>query len=568
MENKNHHTTISGARFNVIDRACGRLVLLAFVFALAFLMIAVRLVNLTLLSNPGQAFAERNYQQENGPVSLRADITDRNGVLLATTLNTASLYADPALIEDPQAAARDLVAVLPELGYSDTLQKLQNGKRFVWLQRNLTPRQHYAVNALGYPGFQFKHETRRLYPHGAMVAHLTGYTDVDGHGIAGLEKSFDNILSKKHDPLALTIDIRLQHILHRELQDSIAAFSAKGGAGLIVDVNNGDILALVSLPDFDPHFPQKAATDQKFNRATLGVYEMGSTFKIFSIAAALEAGAVKPSDSFDARKPLKAGRFLIRDFHPQNKIMTVPEIFIHSSNIGTALIAEKTGTDNLRLFFKQLGLLEPLSAGLPETGSPLVPNPWRDINTLTTSYGHGIAVTPLQTIMAAAAVLNGGVYHAPGLVMKKQDPVLTGGMEKRVVSPQTSNKMRQLMRLVITDGTGTQADVAGYRVGGKTGTAEKIAGGGYNKNALLSSFVGAFPIENPRYVILTMIDEPKGNKKSFGYATGGWTAAPAAGRAIAQMASLYNIAPTQEDAPEIFSAMAMYVEKEKKLAAY
>lgn len=567
MVMKSLHATISGARFKTFDQARGRLVIMAFLFTLAFFMIAVRLVDLTLLDAAHRQTAQKS-PAASGPDVIRADIADRNGVLLATTLSTASLYADCALIDDPKTAARDLVAVLPELSYSDTLQKLQSGKRFIWLQRNLTPRQHYAVNALGHPGFQFKHETRRLYPHGALTAHLTGYTDVDGHGIAGLEKAFDNALSGGDGPLTLTVDIRLQHILHRELKKGIEDFSAKGGAGMIVDAQTGDILAMVSLPDFDPHFPGAASPDQKFNRATLGVYEMGSTFKLFSIAAALESGVVKPGDSFDAREPLKVGRFLIRDFHPQKRIMTVPEIFIHSSNIGTALIAEKTGTANMKLFFKQLNLLEPVSAGLPETGSPLVPSPWREVSTLTASYGHGIAVTPLQSVMAAAAIVNGGLYHQPSLILKKDRAQQVNAVEKRVVSPQTSSKMRQLLRLVVTEGTGSQADAAGYRVGGKTGTAEKTAVGGYNKNALLSSFIGAFPIDNPRYVVLTMIDEPKGNRKSFGYATGGWTAAPVAGRVIAQMGPLYSIRPADDAAPEITNAMNMYVHKEKELAAY
>lgn len=567
MVMKSLHATISGARFKTFDQARGRLVIMAFFFAAAFFLIAVRLVDLTLLDAAHRQTAQNSPGQAT-PNAGRGDITDRNGVLLATTLSTASLYADPALIDDAEKAAHDLVTVLPELSYSDTLQKLQSGRRFIWLQRNLTPRQHYAVNALGYPGFQFKHETRRLYPHGDLTAHLTGYTDVDGHGIAGLEKAFDNALTAGEGPLALTVDIRLQHILHRELKKSIEDFNAKGGAGLIVDAQTGDIMAMVSLPDFDPHFPGAATPDQKFNRATLGVYEMGSTFKLFSIAAALESGSVKPGDSFDARAPLKVGRFLIRDFHPQNRFLTVPEVFIHSSNIGTALIAEKTGTANMKLFFKQLNLLEPVSAGLPETGSPLVPNPWRDVSTLTASYGHGIAVTPLQSIMAAAAIINGGTYHQPSLVLKNEVATEADALEKRVVSPQTSNKMRQLMRLVVTEGTGSQADVPGYRVGGKTGTAEKTAVGGYNKSALLSSFVGAFPIENPRYIVMAMIDEPKGNKKSFGYATGGWTAAPVVGRVIAQMGPLYNIMPTSDAAPEITNAMNMYVHKEKELAAY
>ncbi|HEY8189398.1 MAG TPA: penicillin-binding transpeptidase domain-containing protein, partial [Micavibrio sp.] len=361
---------IIGARRSALDVAHGRLVFIGICFALAYILVAARVMDLTLIQGELPRLAHQQAQDHEIPVPddqkiLRGDITDRNGVLLARSLKTASLKADPALIADPEKVARDLVRVLPDLKYGDLLQKLQRKGRFVWIKRNLTPRDQYAILMLGHPGLNFEDESHRIYPQGALAGHIVGFTDIDGKGLAGIERNFNSMLAAGH-PLQLTLDIRLQHIVRRELKKAIRDFSGIGGAGAIMDVNTGEILAAVSEPDFDPHNVAAKDKDSLFNRLTLGVYEMGSTFKIFSIAAYLETQGAPIGQSFDARAPIKVGRFLIRDFHPENRFLTIPEVFMHSSNIGAARMAAITGTAELKDFYKDLGLLDPLQIEIQE----------------------------------------------------------------------------------------------------------------------------------------------------------------------------------------------------------
>lgn len=538
---------IGGDAATALAVARGRMWIVITCFLIGFLAVSLRLADLTLIGPHSQTQgAAQTAEIPAVPAAmLRADIFDRNGELIASSLKTASLYADPQLIDDPVKVAGELAKTLPELDYGALLENLQRPGRFVWIQRNLTPRQQYLVNALGHPGLSFQEENRRIYPQGPLFSHVLGYTDVDGHGIAGIEKSFDGLLVKDNEPLELSLDLRLQHIMRKELLSAVETFSAKGASGIVMDIASGEILAMVSLPDFDPHNPAKASADTRFNRNTLGVFEMGSTFKLFSIAAAIDTGAVRLGDSFDATQPIRIGRFAINDYHAERRWMTVPEIFIHSSNIGTARIAERTGNDNLRGFYEKLGFFQAPRIELPEIGAPLVPRPWRDITTLTASYGHGISVSPLQVMLATAAIVNDGQRPTATLIRRKNGKSGADGGEPAILSPQTSAKMRQLMELTVEsrDGTGGKARLEGYHIGGKTGTAEKVSVGGYNKNALLSSFLAAFPIEKPRYVVLVIVDEPKGTKETFGYATAGWTAAPAVRRIVEQMAPLYGMTP-------------------------
>lgn len=522
----------------LFELARSRMILVAAAFMVGFLAASLRLVDLAVLGTSQEAVRVETDSSRltAAPGLTRGVITDRNGELLATSVRMAGLFADAALIVDPEKTAKGLVKILPDLDGDDVLEKLKSGRRFVWLRRNVTPRQEYAINELGEPGLGFRSEARRIYPHGNLVSHVVGYTDVDGRGLAGIERSFDQQLAQE-ETIALTIDLRLQHLLHKETQDSVRRFSAKGGMGIIADAINGDILALVSLPDFNPLYPADASANARFNRSTLGVYEMGSTFKIFSIAAALEHG-VKFSDHYDAQTPLRIGRFTISDFHAKNRWLSVPEIFIYSSNIGTGKMVTEIGTENLRAIYQAFGLTESLSLPLPEVGRPLVPNPWRDINTVTAAYGHGLAVTPLHVVRAAAAAVNGGMVMDLRLTMDAPPSV-----PKRAISAQTSERMRELMSLTVVAGSGGQAYVAGYEVGGKTGTAEKIRDGVYDKKAVLSSFLAVFPASQPRYVVLVMLDEPQGTVETHGYATAGWTAAPAVARIIEQMAPLLNLPP-------------------------
>ncbi len=550
-----NYMRIRGSRHSALDTARGRVVLISAFFVLAFIFISARVFDLTIIQgHPHQPGATQQFTAVTPIEDFRADIVDRNGVILATSLETASLYADPSLILEPEETARMLSGLFPDLVYGDVLQKLQKKSRFVWIKRSLTPQQQYAVLELGQPGLDFKTERRRVYPQGPLAAHMVGYTNIDGRGLAGVERSFNGLLTGGGDPLKLTLDIRLQHILRRELSAAMNTYTGKAGAGVIVDIANGEVLAAVSLPDFDPHSPADSGDEAIFNRLTLGVYELGSTFKIFSTAALLETHDVDMGMKFDAREPLKRGRHTISDYHPEKRFLTLPEVFMFSSNIGSALMGEMVGGEALQNFYRDLGFMEPLRFEIDEIGRPILPQVWRDINTLTASYGHGIAVSPLQMVAAASSIVNGGIWVQPTLVIdeaatKKSEDGPDLRPDLRIVSPQTAHRMRQLMRLVVTDGTGTNAAVPGYSVGGKTGTAEKIVGGTYDRRKKISSFIGFFPMEEPRYAVFVMVDEPHGTKESFGYATGGWVAAPAVGNIIAAMGPMMGVKP-YETTPE------------------
>jgi len=530
---------LEGSRKQALETGRTRLVVAAMSFALAFTLIGWRLVDLGLLSTEHEPSLARSLASD-ALETGRADIVDRNGVVLATTMPTASLYANPQHVRDPESAAEQIAAVLPTLSPGELRAKLASGRSFVWLQRNLTPRQEYAVNALGIPGLYFQREQRRFYPHGTLTPHVVGFTDVDNRGLAGIEQSFDEVLRGSAEPLPLSIDLRVQHLLAGELAGAMQEFSAIGAAGVVMDARTGELLAMVSLPTFDPDNAGTADSDARFNRASLGIYEMGSVFKIFTTAMALDRGVVTLADGYDVRQPIRVARFTIRDFHPKNRWLSVPEIFMYSSNIGTVHMVMDAGTPAQQSFLKDLGLLQPAAVEIGEVGDPLVPSPWREINTMTISYGHGLAVSPLQLAAAVASIVNGGYSVRPTLLRQDAAEAPHG---ERVISAKTSQQMRELMRLGVVKGTGSKANAEGYLVGGKTGTADKAKGRGYARNSRIASFVGAFPMDDPRYVVFAMLDEPKPTKQTYGYATGGWVAAPLAGRVIARIAPLLGIAP-------------------------
>lgn len=520
------------------DQPGARLITIVVFLMLGYLAIGVRLVDMTVLSGgePPPVMAAADVVPLTK--SLRAPILDRNGMPVAVTLKMTSLYADTTMVEEPEELARRLDKILPGQGYKDLLQKLTSGKKFIWIRRDLAPKQAYAVNALGDPALGFQEEARRVYPDAGLLSHVTGYTDIDGKGLSGIERYFDRQLSAAAAPVTLTIDLRVQHMMRRALAAAMSKHRAKAAIGMVMDVNTGEIISMVSLPDFDPNHLKDAKDAEKFNRATLGVFEMGSTFKLFSTAAALDSGQVNFSSVFDATEPIKRGRFTISDFHPKRRPLTVPEIFIYSSNIGTAKMSEKIGSDRVQDFYRSLGFMTQSQIELPERGTPLYPSPWRDISTITTSFGHGIAISPLHLIRAASALVNGGVLHPATLVKSDQPPA-----GERVISEKTSRQLRKLLELVVANGTGGNAYVEGYDVGGKTGTAEKNARGGYEKDVLLSSFLGFFPIQSPRYAVLAILDEPQGIEETKGFATGGWTAAPVVARVIEEMGPLFMIQP-------------------------
>lgn len=514
-----------------------RMMVAASLFAIAYLVIAGRLFDLMVLKSTDA----RPPVSQSATVPLdtkRADITDRNGLVLATNLPTVNIFADSTKIINAEEAADKLLAVLPKLDREDLLTKLRSGRRFVYIERNLVPQEQAAINAQGIPGVYFENSERRAYPHGPLISHVLGATDPDNGGVAGIERSFDQRLKDDQTPLRLSIDLRVQAIVRDNLLASIEQFQAVGGVGLVMDATNGQVVALVSLPDYDPPNFGNTPADAQFNRASLGVYEMGSTFKLLNTAMALDSGLIRVTDMYDTSKPLKISRFTINDDHPIMRPQNVAEILVHSSNIGSARMAIALGGERQKAFLEKMGMLAAPPLEIPEVSRPMYPAQWREVATMTISFGHGIAVTSVNLATAVSALVNGGKLYKPTLLLDTpQDP-------KQVVSPQTSMMMRYLMRLVVTEGTAKKADVPGYLIGGKTGTAEKVsARGGYDTHNLRTTFAAAFPLDNPRYVVLTILDEPKGLKSTYGFATSGWNAAPTTGRIISQIAPLLGVFP-------------------------
>ena len=586
---------LTGSRYKSLDLARGRLVLVGCLFLILYTILSLRLVDLAVfkivtgefvvaenasVSSPEisilrSKIQDKSVQRANKTYSKsqmydvrsskyklgwRPDIMDREGVLLARSLHMKSLYADPAQIQDPYGTSEKLAALLGASDdRSDILKKLLSQRRFVWIKRHLSPREIEGALRIGDPGLMFKSEYKRVYPQGHLASHLLGYASVDGHGLSGLEKGLDKVFLKDESAVNLSIDVRIQYALRSALLKAITKHQAIGGAGLVMDVKTGDILAAVSLPDFDPHTPGEFKSHQLFNRFSLGVYELGSIFKIFSTAAYFETQNAHIGTLFDVRKPIKKFGHRIRDFHGKETVLTLPEVFIHSSNIGSAQMGEAIGDRALQKFFSDLGLFDLVHVPLPEKALPLVPSPWRPITTMTASYGHGIAVTPMHFMVAACSVINGGQLIAPHIVKRESENIGASsnhhGMGYRVVSPSTSDHMQKLLRLVVSHGTGSMAEVEGYGVGGKTGTAEKSRKGGYDTRKVLASFFGAFPMNDPRYAVFVMVDEPKGIPQTFGYATGGWVAAPVVQAVINQMIRIKAIPKNAIDDPSFLGKL-------------
>ena len=547
--------TLDGARKAALARTQARLGIAIAAFGVVFAVLFGRLIEVTLLR---EGVARKGVQVAESGSYYRADIVDRNGEILATDLQAASLYADARVIWDPTETAQSLAGVLPGIDASALATKLATRQAFVWIKRNLPPRQQEAVRQLGVPGLHFRNEPRRVYPNGRTAAHAIGYVNVDNHGLAGVERGAEDLILDRRNRgglVELSLDLRVQHALQDELAGAVAAFKAQGASGIVLDVANGEVLALASLPDFDPNEPGQAAQSALFSRATLGVYEMGSTFKTFTTAIALDTHKVTFASQFDATNPITYGGFTISDFHPESRMLTVPEVFVHSSNIGTAKIALEVGTTTQKAYLAKMGLLTPMVSEIKEVGAPIVPKRWGELETMTVSYGHGIAITPLHVAVTSAALVNGGKLIKPTLL--KRDPKAVVPFT-RVVSEQTSTQMRDLLRLAVTEGTGTKADVEGYPVAGKTGTAEKPTRSGYAEKNLLSSFMGVFPASKPLYLVLIVLDEPRGNEATEGFATAGWTAAPTAGKVIARIAPMLNVPVTQSDPKGPPTTMASY----------
>lgn len=481
----------------------------------------------------------------------RGDIVDRNGVPLARAFPAYALWYNPEalgsgtpLVKSPEAVAAALVRIFPEEDEAALTARLRAGKPG-YLRRRILPEDANRIHALGEPALEFPRENERFYPQGSMGAHILGFVAADGHGRVGMEQVYDGKLTDpatRGTPSVLSIDTRVQGALEDELLRGIADTNAKGAAGVILDVDTGEVLALASLPSFNPNLIDGAGAVNIFNRVTNQVYELGSTFKPLTIAAAIDAGVVTDlSRRYQSNRPLQIGGFQIHDSHSFGASLNVPEALIHSSNIVTAQIADELGGDRLNATMRSLGMDERPYIELPAKGFPLWPKgDWSRITTMTVSYGHGIAVTPLHLASAYAALVNGGIWRPATLEKLAPGQAPVG---RRVWKASTSARMRQLLRMIVDLGTGRRANAVGYRVGGKTGSAEKPGVGGYRKSSLVSTFAAAFPMDHPRYVIIAMLDEPQGTAATSGQRTAGFNVAPIVGRVVPRIGPLLGVMP-------------------------
>lgn len=537
-----------------------RVALIATVFFGVYAVIGGRLVYY------GLATPEESAGPASRVTASRPDIVDRNGEVLATDIKTASLFAEPKRIVDVDEVVEKLSTVLPELKHEQTYNKLKTKQGFVWLKRQLTPKQQADIMALGLPGIGFRSEKRRFYPGGETASHILGLTNVDNKGIAGLEKFVDDqgladlqasglAIPRDLQPVQLSIDNRVQHIMRDELVQAVNRYHAIAAGAVVLNAKTGEVVALASVPDFDPNNPFNALDKDRFNRMTAGVFEMGSTIKSFTTAMALDSGRMSLNSTVDASRPITIGRQTIRDFHGKHRVLTVPEVFIYSSNIGSAKEADVVGIDGHREFMHRMGLLDKLQTELPEIAKPTEPRIWKKVHSITISFGHGMSTTPLQTAVGAAALMNGGKLIPPTFLPRTQAEADAIG--KQVVSAKTVEDMRYLYRLNAEVGSGKRAEVAGYRVGGKTGTAEKVENGRYSKNKKFNAFLAAFPMDDPTYIVLSIIDEPQPEKPGMP-ATAGLNAAPIVANIIRRSANFLGVSPRfdEGDAAQMVSLPA------------
>jgi cell division protein FtsI (penicillin-binding protein 3) len=544
-------------------------------FGLLFLTVAGKLMLATVISprlprpEPLAALPADAAPTSQSPVFAafdhRATIVDRNGQPLAISLPSVALFADPRQIIDPAEATTRLKQVLPRIDAAAVQRRLSDPNlRFAFVERQITPREELAVNKLGIPGVDFRPTEVRRYPMGRVVSQVLGGVDIDNHGKAGAEMSFDHQLTTQATDLRLSIDVRVQAVVRDELSKAMAEFEAIGACGIVMDVNTGEVLGMVSLPDYDPNEFKTSTDDQQFNRAISGRYEPGSTFKLQTASMALDGGIVHIWDEFDASRPIQIGRFTITDFEGKHRWLYLPEVLAYSSNLGAAHIAMDVGAERQRAWLKAMGMFQAPPIELPGAIRPQYQSAanWRETTVMTVGFGHGIAIEPLQVVRGTAAVANGGILVRPTILAQAPDALVDvthpadaehGGV--RVMQDSTSQTVRKLMRLVVTEGYGKPAEVPGYYVGGKTGTAEKVGAHGYRKHTNVAAFMSVFPMNAPRYAVYMMLDEPHGNKASFGYATAGWVAAPAAGRVIARIGPMLGLLPDLVDAPAINQAL-------------
>jgi cell division protein FtsI (penicillin-binding protein 3) len=544
------HPSLTGDARPQRDRA--RLVLCALL--LAFVLIGGQLVRLALKALPE---VKLSLAEPMAKSWSRPDVIDRHGRLLATDVGTHSLYADPQLVQDVDEAIEKLAAALPALDAAELRKTLSDrSRRFAWVARGLTPRQAQEVHALGLPGLALRTEPKRVYPLGRLTGHVLGTVNTDNRGIAGIERMLDDTnraeavqgpARTSAEPVRLSLDVGVQHALAEELKQACMRYSASAAAGVVLDAGSGEILGAASLPEADPARPIDWLDAQRADKLSGGTFELGSIFKLLTLAMALEAGFADLDRVYDVREPLVAGPFVIKDPYPQGRPLSVREIFLHSSNVGAGMLALETGAERQRAFLERLGLTEPARTEAGPMAAPQLPKHWGRIETITVGYGHGLAVAPLQFAAGVAALVNGGLKVTPTLHAGSQ----AAGRPERVVSVATSAKLREVMRLNVTNaqGTGRHAEADGYRVGGKTGTAEMAGKGGYREKSVISSFAGAFPMDAPRYVVLVLLFEPQTGEGRGQHITAGVNAAPTTARLVERIAPLLGVLPRLESAP-------------------
>ncbi|TPL74770.1 penicillin-binding protein 2 [Mesorhizobium sp. B2-3-15] len=506
---------VEGARKATGGKGKARIVMTMAVFFGIFSTISGRLVYL------GFQTPDLSGGPQSRVTASRPDIVDRNGEVLATDIKTASLFAEPRRIVDADEAIEKLSTVLPEIDYEQTYHKLKSGAGFVWLQRQLTPKQQADIMQLGIPGFGFRTEKRRFYPSGETSSYVVGLTNIDNQGISGMEKYIDEqglsdlqasglAVAKDLRPVKLSIDLRVQHVVRDEIAAGLERYRAMGAGAVVLNVKTGEVVAMASVPDFDPNNPYNAQDKDRLNRMSAGLYEMGSTFKSFTSAMALDSGKATMSSRFDASHPIRVGHQAIHDFHGKNRVLSLPEVFLYSSNIGSAREAELVGIEAHREFLHRLGILEKMQTELPEVARPTEPKVWKQVNSFTIAFGHGVSTTPLQAAVGCAALVNGGFLMQPTFLVRSQEDAMAAA--KKVVTEKTVEGMRYLYTLNAEKGSARNARVPGYRVGGKTGTAEKVINGRYSKELNFNTFVAAFPMDDPQYLVFTIADAPHPEK--------------------------------------------------------
>jgi cell division protein FtsI (penicillin-binding protein 3) len=553
-----------------LDKSAARLGLVGLAFVGVYGAIGGRLLQLGL--KPEDHETVRSSTKNNISIA-RPAIVDRNGEMMASDIRTVSIFAEPHKIVDRDEAAELLNAVFPEMTGRELRDKLSPRRgggrtRFAWIKREVTPQQWAQVHRLGIPGIGSIPENKRVYPNGNVAAHVLGFADIDNVGIAGIEKWIDSqglndlkgagFATEAQDlkPIELSIDLRVTHAMRDEMLKAVNKYKAKAGAAALMDVNTGEIIAHVSLPDYDPNQPALAQNDKNINRLQVGVFEMGSTFKALTTAMAIDSGKYNVNSTFDARAPLRYGRFKIGDFRGKGRVLTLPEVFVYSSNIGTARMALGVGVEGHKAFLRKMGQLDRMVTELPESSMPLVPKNWGELNTMTISFGHGLAVAPIQALAATAALVNGGTMIPVTYV--KRSPEEAKALGKRVIKPETSEAMRYVMRLNAEKGSAARANIPGWYVGGKTGTSEKVVRGRYSKEKVLNSFMAVMPADKPRYLLLTMLDEPEAIPETMGQRTSGWNAAPTSGFIIERIAPMLDMTPRFENPDKPFPVVAKF----------